>query len=88
MHALQSITLSVFELTRYLFAPVSLLVAAHGFDFVFQRRGMPRVIGKITGGALLGSISETFFVTLVLVAIITSLVAGSWLRFVLQPAGF
>lgn len=31
----------------------------------------------------LGIINETFFVTLVLIAIITSLLAGAWFRFVL-----
>src|SRR6266702_1408555 len=42
------------ELTVFFFAVVLLLLFAHTLGFVFQRLGMPRVIGEITGGLLLG----------------------------------
>lgn len=54
MDAWQSITLSEFELTRSLFALLCLLAAAHAFGFIFERLRMPRVIGEIAGGLLLG----------------------------------
>jgi Kef-type K+ transport system membrane component KefB len=52
---LADITLSDFELTRFLFAIVVLLASAHGFGYFFQRRlRIPRVIGEIFGGLVLG----------------------------------
>ena len=42
------------ELSRLFFAVFVLLVAALGSGYVFDRLGMPRVIGEITGGLLLG----------------------------------
>jgi len=50
----QSITLENLELTRFFFAIVSLLSAAHFFGYLFQRFRLPRVIGEIFGGFLLG----------------------------------
>ncbi len=49
------ITLSEFELTRVFFALVLLLASAHGFGYLFQRLfGIPKVIGEIIGGLVLG----------------------------------
>lgn len=48
------ITLTNFELTRFFFAIAALLISAHVFGYVFHRFKMPRVIGEITGGLLLG----------------------------------
>ncbi|MDD5496362.1 MAG: cation:proton antiporter [Candidatus Omnitrophica bacterium] len=48
------ITLSNAELTRVFFAISLLLISAHIFGYVFQRFRMPRVIGEICGGLLLG----------------------------------
>jgi Kef-type K+ transport system membrane component KefB len=42
------------ELSRLFLAVVALLVAALGGGYVFDRLGLPRVVGEITGGALLG----------------------------------
>lgn len=50
----ESITLSNLELTRFFFALVSLLAAAHLCGYVFQRLGLPRVVGEICGGMMLG----------------------------------
>jgi Kef-type K+ transport system membrane component KefB len=50
----EQITLSNTELTRTFFATVLLLVSAHFFGFLFHRAKLPRVIGEIVGGCLLG----------------------------------
>src|SRR5438094_8724989 len=49
-----SITLSSLELTRFFFAMVLLLFTAHSFGFLFYEAKLPRVIGEIFGGLLLG----------------------------------
>lgn len=42
------------ELTRFLVTIVTLLVAAHGLGYIFERARLPRVIGEICGGLLVG----------------------------------
>lgn len=42
------------ELTRFFVAIVLLLISAHWFGYLFQRFKMPRVIGELVGGVLLG----------------------------------
>lgn len=42
------------ELTRFLISTVSLLISAHAFGYAFQRLRLPRVIGEICGGLVLG----------------------------------
>ena len=54
MSVTESITLNSLELTRIFFAVVSLLLVAHLFGYLFQRLTLPRVIGEIFGGSLLG----------------------------------
>jgi Kef-type K+ transport system membrane component KefB len=54
MSTAESITITNFELTRFLFAIVSLLISAHTFGYIFHRYKLPRVIGEILGGLLLG----------------------------------
>lgn len=54
----ENITLSNVELTRFFFALVCLLASAHFFGYLFQQWTLPRVVGEITGGLLLG---PTFF---------------------------
>lgn len=55
MYDMASITaITDAELTRFFFALVCLLFSAHIFGYVFQRLKMPKVIGEITGGLLLG----------------------------------
>src|SRR5437016_8951372 len=49
-----TITLSSLELTRFFFAMVLLLFTAHSFGFLFYEAKLPRVIGEIFGGLLLG----------------------------------
>jgi len=49
-----SITLSSLELTRFFFAMVLLLFTAHSFGFLFYEAKLPRVIGEILGGLILG----------------------------------
>jgi len=49
-----SITLTGLELTRFFFAMVLLLFTAHFFGFLFYESKLPRVIGEIFGGLLLG----------------------------------
>src|SRR3989454_4147640 len=49
-----SITLSTLELTRFFFAMVLLLFTAHSFGFLFYEAKLPRVIGEIFGGLVLG----------------------------------
>jgi Kef-type K+ transport system membrane component KefB len=50
----QGIALSNLELTRFFVAFVLLLFAAHVFGFLFDKVKLPRVIGEIFGGLLLG----------------------------------
>ncbi len=42
------------ELTQFLISTVSLLIMAHSVGYAFERMRMPRVIGEICGGFLLG----------------------------------
>jgi Kef-type K+ transport system membrane component KefB len=49
-----TITLSSLELTRFFFAMVLLLFTAHSFGFLFYEIKLPRVIGEIFGGLVLG----------------------------------
>ena len=57
------IILSDFELTRLFFAIVLLLASAHSFGYLFQRLlGIPKVIGEIIGGLVLGPTFLGFFV--------------------------
>ncbi len=48
------IVLTNLELTRFLFAIVLLLASSHFFGYLFQRFKIPRVIGEIFGGLVLG----------------------------------
>ncbi len=51
-----------FELTRFFFAVVTLLASAHGIGYFFQRIfDMPKVIGEILGGLVLGPTVLGFF---------------------------
>ncbi len=54
MHAAQIISLSNVEITRIFFALALLLLCAHGLGYFFQRFKMPRVVGEIVAGILLG----------------------------------
>jgi Kef-type K+ transport system membrane component KefB len=54
MSVAESITLNDFELSRIFFAIVLLLLSAHVFGYLFHRFTLPRVIGEIFGGLLLG----------------------------------
>ncbi|MBK8783565.1 MAG: cation:proton antiporter [Anaerolineales bacterium] len=47
-------TLTDMELTRFFFALVLLLLFSHTFGFLLNRLKLPRVIGEIFGGLLLG----------------------------------
>lgn len=49
-----TISLSEHELTRFFMAVVALMACAHLFGSIFGRLRMPRVVGEITGGLLLG----------------------------------
>ncbi len=49
-----TISLSNLELTRFFIALVLLLIAAHVMGFLFYELKLPRVIGEILGGLLLG----------------------------------
>jgi Kef-type K+ transport system membrane component KefB len=51
---LAAISLSEHELTRFFVAVVALMAAAHLVGSLFARLKMPRVIGEIAGGLLLG----------------------------------
>lgn len=42
------------EVTRFIFAIVLLLASSHLFGYFFQRAKMPRVVGEIIGGLILG----------------------------------
>lgn len=50
----ESSSLNNLELGRLFFALVLLLLSAHSFGYLFQRLKIPRVIGEIFGGLLLG----------------------------------
>lgn len=50
-----SIVLSSFELTRFFFAVACLLAAAHCCGHLFHQWRLPRVVGEIFGGFLLGA---------------------------------
>lgn len=54
MSLASAITLSSLELTRFFFAMVLLLFTAHSFGFLFYEVKLPRVIGEIFGGLVLG----------------------------------
>src|SRR5688572_7358023 len=49
-----TISLSEHELTRFFVAVVALMACAHLVGSLFGRLKMPRVIGEIAGGLLLG----------------------------------
>ncbi|EIW16645.1 cation:proton antiporter [Pelosinus fermentans] len=55
------IFLSDLELTTFLFAIMLLLVSAHSFAYVFHLLGLPKVIGEISGGIILGPSILGFF---------------------------
>lgn len=58
----QTTTLHNLELGRLFFAIVLLLLAAHTFGYLFQRLKLPRVVGEIFGGVLLGpTIAGNYF---------------------------
>jgi len=50
----ETTTLDNLELGRLFFAIVLLLLSAHTFGYLFQKLKLPRVIGEIFGGVLLG----------------------------------
>src|SRR5206468_11224235 len=54
MSLVSTFTLSGLELTRFFFAMVLLLFTAHSFGFLFYEAKLPRVIGEIFGGLVLG----------------------------------
>jgi Kef-type K+ transport system membrane component KefB len=49
------------DLTRFLFAVVALLIAANVLGFIAERLAIPRVIGEVAGGLLLGPTCMGFF---------------------------
>ncbi len=49
-----SITLTEHDLTRFFFAITLLLVFAHSLGYLFNKLKLPKVIGEILGGLLLG----------------------------------
>ncbi|MBI4208817.1 MAG: cation:proton antiporter [Deltaproteobacteria bacterium] len=55
------ITLSNLELTRFFFAIILFLVFAHAFGYLFNRFKIPKVIGEIVGGLVLGPTLLGFF---------------------------
>jgi len=60
---MNAITISDFELTRVFFAIVLLLASAHSFGYFFQRLlRIPKVIGEIVGGLVLGPTILGFFI--------------------------
>ncbi len=61
MGVAELITISNMELTRFFFAIVLLLVSAHWFGYFFHRFKLPRVIGEIFGGLVLGPTLLGFF---------------------------
>ncbi|MBN3040099.1 MAG: cation:proton antiporter [Candidatus Omnitrophica bacterium] len=54
MNVVSSITLDNIELTRIFFALTTLLISAHFFGYLFHKFKLPKVIGEIFGGFLLG----------------------------------
>lgn len=54
MSVAESITLNNLELSRIFFAMVLLLISGHFWGYLFHRFTLPRVIGEIFGGLLLG----------------------------------
>jgi len=54
MSVTETITLNNMELSRVFIALGLLLLAAHFFGYLFQKLTLPRVVGEIFGGALLG----------------------------------
>lgn len=54
MNVANIISLSTSELTSYFAAILLLLTSAHLFGYLFEKMKMPRVIGEITGGIILG----------------------------------
>src|SRR5438128_6914636 len=54
MSLVGTFTRSSLELTRFFFAMVLLLFTAHSFGFLFYEAKLPRVIGEIFGGLVLG----------------------------------
>lgn len=52
--SVNSITIAEHELTRFFFAITLLLVLAHSLGYVFNKLKLPKVIGEICGGLLLG----------------------------------
>ena len=54
MSLVSTFTLSSLELTRFFLAMVLLLFTAHSFGFLFYEAKLPRVIGEIFGGLVLG----------------------------------
>lgn len=53
MHS-NSIALTEHDLTRFFFAIALMLVLAHSLGYIFNKLKLPRVIGEILGGLLLG----------------------------------
>jgi Kef-type K+ transport system membrane component KefB len=54
MNVATSISLNNLELTRFFFAITTLLISAHFFGYLFHKLKLPKVIGEILGGLLLG----------------------------------
>ena len=54
MSVAESITLNNLELSRIFLAIALLLVSAHTFGYIFHRLTLPKVIGEIFGGLILG----------------------------------
>src|SRR5438093_11501222 len=61
MSLVGTFTLSSLELTRFFFAMVLLLFTAHSFGFLFYEAKLPRVIGEIFGGLVLGPTFLDYF---------------------------
>jgi Kef-type K+ transport system membrane component KefB len=57
-----SVTLDNFELTRFFFVIVLLLLLSHTCGYLFERFRLPRVIGEILGGLLLGPTVLGYFI--------------------------
>ena len=49
------------ELTQFLISIVALLITAHTFGYLFERLHLPRVIGEISGGLMMGPSVLGFF---------------------------
>ena len=58
----ESTALNNSELGRLFFAMVLLLLSAHVFGYIFHRLKLPRVIGEIFGGTLLGPTVLGYFI--------------------------